>query len=117
MYRLPDNFVPSEHGQQILQVSSESYSYEITSMDKNGDIKFVISVMSLNNNNDISYYIISSNEMNLYDIFSEFEDTSIKFNIIYCEEEGAMLNQIVSKPIKNFYEAFGIVTLNITHID
>jgi hypothetical protein len=115
MYRLPDNFIPSRHGVQVLQVISESYSYEITTIEQNGNIGFAISVASLNNPSSISFYMLSSNELKLYDIFTEFEDYDIKFSIVYSELEDILINKVVTTPIKNFLETFGILILHITH--
>ena len=117
MILLPDDFIPSDNGVQILQAKSENYSYEITNMLYNGQLRFAISVVSIKHNNTDKFYMIYSNELNIRDIISYFEGDYIKFKIVYIGDDYDPLNKVVHTPIKDFLDKYGPASFDIEYTD
>ncbi len=106
-------FNPVNLRQQIIQAKSSSYLYEISTYDYNHMVKYVVSVSSINNLRNTNMYMLYSEDVRIYDIFSEFEDYNIYFEIEYHQDPILNIKEVTDVKLKNFLDEIGPIILLI----
>jgi hypothetical protein len=108
-----DIFNPDNLREQIIQAKSLSRVYELSTYEYNKTLKYVISESSVNNLQNTNFYMLYSDDVRIYDIFSEFEDYNIYFEIEYNQEPNLDIKDVTSVKIKNFLYEIGPTVLLI----
>ena len=113
MHLINNIFKPENLREQIIQAKSLSHLYEISTYEYNYTLKYIISVSSMNNLQNTNTYMLYSDDVRIYDIFSEFEDYNIYFEIEYHSNPNLNIKDVTSVKIRDFLVVIGAIQLLI----